>query len=453
MPTKPFPEQLRQRDLKRLNAYKANLEFYQGQQWLEQHRRRQRRLTFNYARAAIDKVSALVSQGYVLDIIPHNDTKAARSAARAAQQAYQEIADANHLKRLDYDTEIDTAVLGDGAFKLTWDDAENRVIITAPDMQGIFPWPHPHDLTTFVRVAHRYELPRDEVQRLWGVRPAKDTAVIVEDWTADSLTLWIDNSIHQILDNPYRFIPFIIFPNQPVPKQWNGLSDIDAIRDTTQELNRQLTRLSQILEVSGNPIAVLEGITESQDIAVGPGAVWELPEGAKAYLLDLLQGGGVQLHIEYANLLYQAFHDLSEVPRAAFAGIQRDLSGVALEIELRPLTTKVERKRLIRHAAYIRRARLALQMLDHHTRSKHSTTGRIDVLKAQPVTPPDKNRDGGREVALVGAGLSSRKSAMARMAFDDPTAEFEEVKKEARELALIAADIRIPFDQTPLQPR
>lgn len=60
MPTKPFPEQLRQRDLKRLNAYKANLEFYQGQQWLEQHRRRQRRLTINYARAAIDKVSAIV---------------------------------------------------------------------------------------------------------------------------------------------------------------------------------------------------------------------------------------------------------------------------------------------------------------------------------------------------------------------------------------------------------
>lgn len=42
---------------------------------------------------------------------------------------------------------------------------------------------------------------------------------------------------------------------------------------------------------SGNPIAVLENVTEAQDIAVAPGAVWEVPEKARAYLLDLLQGG------------------------------------------------------------------------------------------------------------------------------------------------------------------
>ena len=36
-----------------------------------------------------------------------------------------------------------------------------------------------------------------------------------------------------------------------------------------------------------------------------PGAVWEIPERAKAYLLDLLQGGGVKLHVDYIDLLYR----------------------------------------------------------------------------------------------------------------------------------------------------
>jgi len=66
--------------------------------------------------------------------------------------------------------------------------------------------------------------------------------------------------------------------------------------------------------------------------------VWNIPEDAKAYLLNLLQGGGVRLHIDYINLLYRSLHDISESPRAAFGGTERDLSGVALQIELYPST-------------------------------------------------------------------------------------------------------------------
>jgi hypothetical protein len=98
-----------------------------------------------------------------------------------------------------------------------------------------------------------------------------------------------------------------------------------------------MSQLSRILELSGNPIAVLENVEESEDIAVKPGAVWNIPDEAKAYLLDLLQGGGVSLHINYIDLLYRTLHDVAEAPRAAFGGTSRDLSGVALEIELQPL--------------------------------------------------------------------------------------------------------------------
>ncbi|WP_236886623.1 hypothetical protein [Dehalococcoides mccartyi] len=68
------------------------------------------------------------------------------------------------------------------------------------------------------------------------------------------------------------------------------MSDLDEIMEPQRELNRALSQLSRILELSGNPIAVLENVEQSEDIAVRPGAVWNLPEDTRAYLLDLLRG-------------------------------------------------------------------------------------------------------------------------------------------------------------------
>ena len=167
--------------------------------------------------------------------------------------------------------------------------------------------------------------------------------------------------------NPYGVIPFVIYPNLPRPKQFWGISDIEPLRESIIELNRALTQLSRILELSGNPIAVLENVEESRDIAVQPGAVWELPDQARAYLLDLLQGGGARLHIDYVDLVYRTLHDLAETPRVAFGDSGGDRSGVALRIELDPLLRKVARKRLIRSTAYRRRDALILRVLGHHT--------------------------------------------------------------------------------------
>jgi hypothetical protein len=109
---------------------------------------------------------------------------------------------------------------------------------------------------------------------------------------------------------------------------------------------------------------VLENVESSSDIAVKPGAIWNLPEDAKAYLIDLLQGGGLKLHIEYIDLLFRTLHDISESPRAAFGGMDRNLSGVAMQIELYPLLQKVIRKRIIRSTVYKRRNRMILQLLE-----------------------------------------------------------------------------------------
>jgi hypothetical protein len=193
-----------------------------------------------------------------------------------------------------------------------------------------------------------------------------------------------------------------------------------------------MSQLSRILELSGNPIAVLENVEESEDIAIAPGAVWNVPEDAKAYLLDLLQGGGVGLHIDYVNLLYRTLHDISESPRAAFGGTERDLSGVALEIELQPLLQKIQRKRLIRTAAYNRRNQLILRLLERY-QDENFGDNRLRVVWA-PVLPKDLAQLAASEQVLVQTGIHSRRRAMDEIGVQDPEQEFGRWLEERRSI-------------------
>jgi hypothetical protein len=354
------------------------------------------------------------------------------------------VYEANQLAQLDFDTELDTAVLGDGAFKVTWDAAERRVRVSAPDVQGLFVWWLGDDVSRLWRVASRYYLLPEEVEMLHGVRPRTTgrgaTRVstgpsggrtggrargseVVEVWTASDFELWVDNVLVEAKTNPYGFIPFVIYPNLREPKRFWGVSDLPAIKESVRELNRALSQLSMILELSGNPIAVLENVSESQDIAVQPGAVWELPERARAYLLDLLQGGGVKLHVDFVDLIYRTLHDLGESPRAAFGENRQNLSGVALNVELDPLLKKVQRKRLIRTAAYKRRNELILRLLEQQTGVSYAPYRSRIVWGA--VVPQDRSRLVADEQALVSAGIHSRRRAADELGVEDPESEFK----------------------------
>ena len=200
-----------------------------------------------------------------------------------------------------------------------------------------------------------------------------------------------------------------------------------------RELNRAMSQLSRILELSGNPIAVLENVEEAEDIAVRPGAVWTIPEDAKAYLLDLLQGGGVRLHVDYINLLYRIMHDISESPRAAFGGTERDLSGIALQIELNPLLQRVRRKQIIRTGVYNRRNRLILNLVEKY-QGENFSDNRLRVIWS-PMLPQDIAGLVSNEQTMVQSGIHSRRGAMEEVGIKDPEREFKRWLEE-REIIL-----------------
>lgn len=418
-----IPSQLPRLDTERMRRYHELLEFYYGTQWEGRQRRGDRRLVFNYAKVFVEKITSYLMTGINFAVEPVEDSEEARTRAGKAEQALYRVYESNHLEQLDLETEIDCAVLGDGCYKVIWDTEAKKVRVTSPDVQGLYTWCSGDDVSRIWRIASRYRLSAEEAELIYRVRPKGKTVVAVEVWTDEEFQMYLDNELIDSRPNPYGFIPFVIFPNLREPKKFWGVSDLPQIMESQRELNRALSQLSHILELSGNPIAVLENVEESEDISIRPGAVWNIPEDAKAYLLDLLQGGGVNLHINYIDLVYRALHDLSESPRTAFGGIERDLSGVALEIELQPLLQKVRRKRIIRTAVYNRRNEMVLRLLEKFGGERYGDN-RLRVVWA-PVLPKDMTRKVGSEQVLVQNGIHSRRTAMDELGVMDPDDEFK----------------------------
>lgn len=418
MTQEPLTRQLARMDGDRMRRYRENLEFYDGRQWTGPWRSRERRLTFNYARTVVEKTASYTMSGSALVVDPADGSGEAIERARRTEQVLRDVYDANGLDQLDFDNEIDCSVLGDAAYKVTWDPVAERVVVTAPDVQGLFVWLPADDSREPWRVASRYVVPAD----------TGGESEVVEVWTDETFETWANGELRESRENPYGFIPFVIYPNVREPKRFWGVSDLGPMKEPLRELNRALSQLSMILELSGNPIAVLENVTEAQDIAVQPGAVWEIPEKARAYLLDLLQGGGgVGLHVDYANLVLRTLHDLSEVPRSAFGETRQPLSGVALEMELDPLLKKVQRKRLVRGAVFRRRAEMILRLTEQFTGEWF--TGRVRPV-CGPVLPQDRSRLVTDETRLVAAGIHSRRTAAGLLDVTDPDGEWERWRAE-----------------------
>jgi len=439
------PSHLNRMDTQRLAAYRSNLDFYQGNHWPTTSRHRQ--LVFNYAKVSIDKVTSFLMQGLNFACYPGEATDELKARARRAEQLLRQVYEENNLRQFDYETEIDAAVLGDGCYKVIWDTDEKRIRITAPDVSGVYAWWLGDDTSRVWQVASRYTLTQDEVQLLYGqsstqgLSAGKKQATVTEVWTVKTFDLFLDNDSMESKPNPYGFIPFVIFPNLREPKKFWGSSDIPSLVQPQRELNRALSQLSRILELSGNPIAVLENIASAEDIKVQPGALWTIPEDAKAYLLDLLQGGGVRLHVDYIDLLYRALHDISETPRAAWGGIEKELSGTALQIELGSLTQKVTRKRTIRTSAYHQRNAMILKLAEMYMNENFEGVNHRVVWSS--ILPQDTARQAQNEQLLVQAGVHSRRTAMDEVGIQDPDEEFYRWLEERKKILEMNQEFRV----------
>jgi hypothetical protein len=420
-------------DEARFADYADALAFFEGDQWPEGARRGDPpQMVFNYARVLIRKTASYVFPGPVgVSVTPDGTSHA---VANRAERRLTELRDALDLTRLDLALTIDSAVLGDAALKVTWDHdaAAPRVVAVDPGTLVVRWAPdNPHAIE---EVTQGYALTGLQVARMFprGAPPDLDEGrryPVIERWTAERWRVLIAGQLVHEMPNPYGWIPYLILANDPRPLSFWGSSDLLDLMDICRELNRRMSVLSHVLELSGAPIAVLENVDGSEGIRVGPGAKWELPEGSRAYLLDLLQGGGAETHLRYVDVLFRMLHDLAETPRTAFGDSGRDLSGAALEVEIQPLVQKVGRKRRMWDGLFAARNAMLLDLLERFGGEDFQGLRQTTTLWP-PVLPSDTESAVRSAVSLVGSGIQSRRSAMASLGEADPDGELARIREE-----------------------
>ncbi len=171
-------------------------------------------------------------------------------------------------------------------------------------------------------------------------------------------------------------------------------------------------------------------MTGADAIRAEEGAVWELPEGSRAYMLDMLSGGGVRLHIEYIDALYRALYDLAETPRTAFGDSGRNVSGAALEVEIQPLVQKVQRRRRVWDAVYRQRNSMLLDLLERFGGEPLGGVRRTQAVWGS-VLPNDRQALVLDEVQLVASQIHSRQTAMNLLGDVDQERELALIQEEA----------------------
>jgi hypothetical protein len=360
--------------------------------------------------------------------------------ANAAERALAALCAELDLGRLDAELCIESSALGDAAVKVTWDAALGRPEVAPVDPATLAVMTAPDNPRRVRRLTQVYALAEADAIALFGLGggagPGNRPVTVAETWSDARWRVEIGGQVVRDETNPYGWIPYVVLPNGARPGRggfW-GESDLVDLYDACRELNSRLSILSRVLDLSGAPIAVLENVDGSEGISVGPGAKWELPEGARAYLLDLLSGGGAGLHVQYVDLLFRTLHDLSETPRTAFGDSGRDLSGAALEVEVQPLVQKVARKRRGMDAFYRARNARLLDLLERF--GGMALGGLRQTATIWPSALPSDLDASDPNAARHGAGGSlSRRSAVAGLGGGVPEAEWSKVMEEARALA------------------
>lgn len=429
-----------QDDRLRFQRYQEARDFVDGLQWATKAKRGEKRLIFNYARALPRKVAAYtIPQTIRFTVAAETEDLGSKVEKRLA-----EVLGDLDVDELDEAMTVEASTIGDAIIKVTWNPGARAVVLGQVDPATVAASYDPTHPDKPLTVLHRYQLPGAALAMTLGLSADQVVGVraeglypVEETWDDVGWALKVNGEFMKGGENPYGWNPYVFLSFNRKPRHFWGEPDIAALYDPLRELNARMSIVSTILELSGAPIAVLENVEGSDGVVVKPGAKWEIPEGAKAYLLDLLAGQGIKLHIDYIDLLYRTLHDLAEAPRTSFGDTGRALSGVALETEIQPLIQQVRRKRRALARYYRSRNERILDLLERFGGEDLGGLRRTVPIWPE-VLPSDREAEVRQAVQLVAGNITSRRTAAEALGSADPEKELRRVIEEARMIAAAA---------------
>ena len=331
---------------RRLNEIAEYWDFYLGDQWRVVREEGESLITFNYAKAIVDKsVSFLFGKGFRIQ--PHKEV------SQELKPILDEIWNYNNKEVLGVEIGQMGGVTGDCFVKVSWEDPEvdfegnpyeeeypdGKVRIDVLPTGTVFPTYSSHDKDKMVSCTLQYPIVE------MGLNGKPVTRLYQEVVTRDVISCYVDNNLVKEIPNIMREINIVQIKNIPLAGESRGQSDLKSIIPLQKELNAKVTDVSDIVNYHSAPITIIQG-AKSKNLEKGAKKVWGgLPKDAKVHNLEL--NSDLNAANNFISTIKTAVHELSNTPEDSLGGKSAisNTTGVALQIKYAPLLEKTWLKR------------------------------------------------------------------------------------------------------------
>ena len=355
-------------DLKRLNQYRRNWNFYEGYHWEEIQATDKPQVTENYIRTFVDKfISFELGGGFNFSMLPEiENLEGENNPYKFLDNVWE------YNNKLEKSVELGQAksITGDGwiqvSFEAKFDQNGNRISgfydpfdeyekgkikVTVLPTSICFPeYSDSHNRDHMERFTVMYPVFDDEEKKFGFTHRGKTRQVMYKQvWTSDRVEIYYKdmNTPIEVIPNKYKVIPFTQIKNYPQQGRNEGLSDIEDLIPLNMELNLKLSDISEIIDYHSAPITAVFGARVGQ-LERGANKVWGgLPSDARIENLRL--EGDLATANTYIDRLKLAMHEVGNIPEGVLGGSMAisNTSGVALQIALMPLLERVKIKQVL----------------------------------------------------------------------------------------------------------
>lgn len=280
---------------------------------------------------------------------------------------------------------------------------------------------------------------------------APGVGILWKRWSDTSFQVWVDETCVRNEPNPYMqvddqgnvypgLIPFIHIPNVRAGAEFFGYGDAEGITGLSDELNRRMADMGDILSTSAHPVVTLKNFSgTAEDLPIGPDAVWDLGREGEAKRLDGTGPG--QEAMAYLTQVKQEMQETSSMPAIAYGSHQGSMShtaGAALAMAMMPVVERSRKKRLRWKEAIKRLSKMIFILLTVHDPGLLEAYGltfdQIQLFSIEPIfaeiMPKDTLQVVNENVATVANSLRSMERALESLGEDDIPAEIERIKAD-----------------------
>jgi len=339
--TDTYDELWKETTLERLNRYKRNIEFYQGDHWAHPWDNGEPKPVFNFCRPIIDRGTDffLGKELFVFD---------GPTGTAPLTKALNMIWDANNKYSLCAQSYKAGSICGDSYLYVT---------VNTKSKEGI---PLTKDLWTvrlyFINPQYVHPKWADQDKGIMESVLIQVPTEVHEEGTRITESLFITNRVvrhfynEQLVSenpNPFGEINLVHFPNEVQPDTPFGVSDLDHIIPLNEEYNSISNSIRKVIKYHAEPTTLIFGARAS-DLEKGANKVWSgFPIDAKVENLELQGDLGVMNN--YLGNIEEMIYKLSSTPKQTFLidqGIS-NTSGLALQVTYQPILDKTRRKQFI----------------------------------------------------------------------------------------------------------